>query len=127
MARAAPHRDLKRERPASDLQDNTDDQKGRCCHLLPASRRAGHELTDACRRERLRVMSTRALLSTGMTHPETLHVTVRGGDHDGETFDVEAADAGAGDTITYRDGHYRLIQVKGQEWIARLVRGDVDS
>jgi hypothetical protein len=62
-----------------------------------------------------------------MTHPETLHVTVRGGDHDGETFDLPADDAGAGDTIPYLDGHYRLIQVAGLDWIARLVRGDVDS
>ena len=28
-----------------------------------------------------------------MTHPETLHVTVRGGEHDGESFDVPADDA----------------------------------
>ena len=62
-----------------------------------------------------------------MTHPETLHVTVRGGEHDGESFDVPADDAGAGDTITYLDGHYRLIQVRDQDWIARLVRGDVDG
>lgn len=62
-----------------------------------------------------------------MTHPETLHVTVRGGDHDGETFDLPADDAGAGDTIPYLDGHYRLIQVSGEGWIARSVRGDVGS
>lgn len=62
-----------------------------------------------------------------MTHPETLHVTVRGGDHDGETFDLPADDAGAGDTIPYLDAHYRLIQLKGEGWIARLVRGDVVS
>lgn len=68
-----------------------------------------------------------ALQFSGMTHPETFHVTVRGGDHDGETFDLPADDGGAGDTISYLDAHYRLIQVKGEGWIARLVRGDVDS
>lgn len=62
-----------------------------------------------------------------MTQPETLRVTVRGGDHDGETFELPAGDAGAGDTIPYLDAHYRLIQVKDQDWIARLVRGDVDG
>ena len=62
-----------------------------------------------------------------MTHPEKLHVTVRGGDHDGETFDLPADDAGAGDTIPYLDGHYRLIRASGDEWIARAVRGDVGS
>ena len=67
-----------------------------------------------------------ALASTGMTHPETLHVTVRGGAHDGETFDLPAGDAGAGDTIPYLDAHYRLIRAGGQDWIARLVRDDLD-
>ena len=61
----------------------------------------------------------------GMTEPETLHVTVRGGEHDGETFDLSADDAGAGDTVPYLDGHYRLIHLRDQGWIARVVHGDV--
>lgn len=62
-----------------------------------------------------------------MTSPETLHITVRGGAHDGESFDLPAGAAGAGDTVPYLDGHYRLIQVGERNWIARSVRGDVDS
>ena len=62
-----------------------------------------------------------------MTQPENLHITVRGGNHDGETFEIPAGAAGAGDTIPYLDAHYRLIQVKGEDWIARLVPGDVDG
>ena len=62
-----------------------------------------------------------------MTHPETLHVTVRGGAHDGETFDLAAGAAGAGDTIPYLDAQYRLIRTGGEDsWIARLVRDDLD-
>ena len=65
------------------------------------------------------------LTSTGMTEPDMLHITVRGGDHDGDTFELPAGSAGAGDTVPYQDAHYRLIQVKGEGWIARVVRGDV--
>ncbi len=56
-----------------------------------------------------------------------LQVTVRGGAHDGETFELPADNAGAGDTVPYLDAHYRLIQVAGEGWIARVVRTDVEG
>ncbi len=57
-----------------------------------------------------------------MTEPEyLLTITVRGGDHDGDVFDLPAAEAGVGDTINYLDGQYRLARGHGQEWIARVV------
>jgi hypothetical protein len=62
-----------------------------------------------------------------MTSPETLHITVRGGAHDGESFELPAGAAGAGATNPYHDGHYRLIQAGDRNWIARSVRSDVDS
>lgn len=60
-----------------------------------------------------------------MEEPTMLNVTVRGGDHDGEQFELPADRAGAGDTVPYRDAHYRLIRISGDEWIARVVSGDV--
>ncbi|WP_090478339.1 hypothetical protein [Nakamurella panacisegetis] len=60
-----------------------------------------------------------------MTEPSPLQITVRGGEHDGEQFELPADEAGAGDTVPYRDAHYRLIRGGGGEWIARVVSGDV--
>ena len=60
-----------------------------------------------------------------MTEPAMLKVTIKGGDRDGEQFDLSAEEAGAGDTVPYLDAHYRLIRGGGGEWIARPVSGDV--
>lgn len=60
-----------------------------------------------------------------MTEPEILQVTIRGGVHDGEVYRLPAEEAGAGDTFGYLDGHYRLTRAGANEWIGRLVDGDV--
>lgn len=54
-----------------------------------------------------------------------LQITIRGGAHDGEVFPLSAEQAGAGDTVAYLDGHYRLIHSTSDGWIGRAVSGDV--
>lgn len=63
--------------------------------------------------------------STDMSESEMLKVTIRGGDHDGEVFELPAAEAGVGDTVAHLDAHYRLMRTGTDGWIGRVVSGDV--
>ncbi len=54
-----------------------------------------------------------------------LTITVRGGDHDGDVFQLPSEEAGAGDTVAYLDAHYRLMRTGADGWIGRAVSGDV--
>ncbi len=63
--------------------------------------------------------------SKDMSEPEMLTITVRGGDHDGDVFELPSEGAGVGDTVAYLDAYYRLMRTGADGWIGRAVGGDV--